>query len=96
MKRRQEQPAGSQLKLSKRASPCHANNQINSTALSQHQPTSRRLSRLASAIPSEDELQPENEADVAETEDHDSLNEVLAAFDLRDRGTVGCCYYVAV
>lgn len=25
----------------------------------------------------------------------DSLNEVVMAVDLRDRGTVGCCYYVA-
>lgn len=29
-------------------------------------------------------------------EDADHLNEVIMAIDLRDRGTVGCCYYVAM
>ena len=29
-------------------------------------------------------------------EDADYLNEVIMAIDLRDRGTVGCCYYVAM
>jgi DNA mismatch repair protein MSH5 len=26
----------------------------------------------------------------------DHLNEVIMAIDLRERGTVGCCYYVAM
>lgn len=29
-------------------------------------------------------------------EDADYLNEVIMAIDLRDRDTVGCCYYVAM
>lgn len=29
-------------------------------------------------------------------EDADHLNEVIMAIDLRERGTVGCCYYVAM
>ena len=29
-------------------------------------------------------------------EDADYLNEVIMAIDLRDRGTIGCCYYVAM
>lgn len=30
-----------------------------------------------------------------DSEEADHLNEVIMAIDLRDRGTVGCCYYVA-
>ena len=28
-------------------------------------------------------------------DDIDALNEVIMAVDLRERGTVGCCYYIA-
>ncbi|KAL8810476.1 MAG: hypothetical protein Q9200_002548 [Gallowayella weberi] len=38
---------------------------------------------------------PEPDADINEREEDDSLNEVVMAIDLRDRGTVGCAYYVA-
>lgn len=31
----------------------------------------------------------------ARDEDLDELNEVIMAVDLKDYGTVGCCYYVA-
>ena len=27
--------------------------------------------------------------------DTDALNEVIMVVDVRDRGTVGCCYYIA-
>ena len=37
----------------------------------------------------------ERDAEIFEREDNDSLNEVVMAVDLRDRGTVGCCYYIA-
>ena len=30
-----------------------------------------------------------------EDENDDSLNEVVMAVDVRDRGTVGCAYYIA-
>lgn len=44
--------------------------------------------------PSGDVLaEPDDEISVRE--DNDSLNEVVMAVDLRDRGIVGCCYYVA-
>ncbi len=33
--------------------------------------------------------------EILEREDNDSLNEIVMAVDLRDRGTVGCCYYIA-
>lgn len=38
---------------------------------------------------------PEREADIHEREEDDSLNETIMAADLKDRGTVGCAYYVA-
>lgn len=41
------------------------------------------------------ETAPEQDGDVEEREDDDSLNEVIMAVDLRDRGTIGCAYYVA-
>lgn len=40
-------------------------------------------------------MRPEDEADIEEREEDDALNEVVMAVDMRDRGTVGCCYYVA-
>ena len=30
-----------------------------------------------------------------ELEEDDSLNEVMMAIDMRNRDTIGCCYYVA-
>lgn len=40
-------------------------------------------------------MRAERDDEISEREDNDSLNEVVMAVDLRDRGTVGCCYYVA-
>lgn len=37
----------------------------------------------------------ENDIDIQDREEGDSLNEVIMAVDLRDKGTVGCCYYFA-
>lgn len=39
-------------------------------------------------------VQPENDAEVKEREDSDSLDEVIMAVEMRDRGTVGCAYYL--
>lgn len=40
-------------------------------------------------------MRPEDDIAIDEREDADSLNEVIMCVDMRDRGTVGCCYYVA-
>lgn len=40
-------------------------------------------------------ISPERDAEINEREEDDSMNEVVMAVDLRDRGTVGCAYYVA-
>lgn len=37
----------------------------------------------------------ESEAEMRDREDGDAVNETIMAIDLRDRGTVGCAYYVA-
>ncbi|KAL8755038.1 MAG: hypothetical protein Q9184_004921 [Pyrenodesmia sp. 2 TL-2023] len=41
------------------------------------------------------DISPERDAEINEREEDDSMNEVVMAVDLRDRGTVGCAYYVA-
>lgn len=38
---------------------------------------------------------PEDDANVQDREIDDSLDQVIMAIDMRDKGTVGCCYYVA-
>lgn len=45
--------------------------------------------------PPENVARAESDADSQEREGNDSLDEVIMAVDLRDKGTVGCCYYVA-
>ena len=37
----------------------------------------------------------EDDAIIREREDADSLNEIIMGVDMRERGKVGCCYYVA-
>lgn len=49
----------------------------------------------ASIVVPEAEILPENDIDIEQREDEDMLNEVIMAIDVRDRGNVGCCYYVA-
>ena len=62
--------------------------------------TSSRAVSVAS-IRQEDNVQPDIglradiDGEFLEREANDSLGEVVMAVDLRDRGTVGCCYYIA-
>lgn len=37
----------------------------------------------------------EDDANIQDREVDDSLDQVIMAVDMRDKGTVGCCYYVA-
>lgn len=37
----------------------------------------------------------ESEADIEARENQDAVNETIMAVDMRDRGTIGCAYYVA-
>lgn len=36
----------------------------------------------------------ETEAEIQEREDSDELNEIIMAIDMKERGTIGCAYYV--
>ena len=72
-----------------------------------HPPTSRststttpsrdhtiRSSRSSTSI-GRDTYIAEDDAEVEEREEDDSLHEIIMALDMRNRDTVGCCYYVA-
>ena len=61
------------------------NRAIPTTVSSQASPEVRR-------IPS---LRPEDDSSLNNREDDDALDEIVLALDLRERGTVGCCYHVA-
>lgn len=37
----------------------------------------------------------ETDAEIQAREDSDAMNEVILAVDMRDRGTIGCAYYIA-
>lgn len=55
------------------------------------EPSSRApISEISQAIDT-----PEDDANVQDREIDDSLDQVIMAIDMRDKGTVGCCYYVA-
>ncbi|KFY12425.1 hypothetical protein V491_06792 [Pseudogymnoascus sp. VKM F-3775] len=51
---------------------------------------SSSLSRISNHAP-----EIESEAEVQDREDADALNEIIMAIDMRDRGTLGCAYYIA-
>ena len=54
--------------------------------------TSIQGSSEVQRIPS---LHPEDDSSINNREDDDALDEIVMALDLRERGTIGCCYYVA-
>lgn len=58
----------------------------NCSGPSSRAPTSE-ISEAANAL--------EDDANVQDRELDDSLDQVIMAVDMRDKGTVGCCYYVA-
>jgi hypothetical protein len=55
----------------------------------------RGPSRLRHSGPADADFSPEIDADISNREENDSLDEIIMAVDLKERGTVGCCYYVA-
>lgn len=59
------------------------------------QRSAQRSPRSPSSPRPEDDYRPEDEASIKEREETDSLDETVMCVDMRDRGTVGCCYYVA-
>ncbi len=53
------------------------------------------LSRATSHVPQESVAVTENDDDIRDREEDDFLDKVVMAVDMREKGTVGCCYYVA-
>ncbi|KFY27431.1 hypothetical protein V493_03503 [Pseudogymnoascus sp. VKM F-4281 (FW-2241)] len=51
---------------------------------------SSSLSRISNHV-----AEVESEAEVQDREDADALNEIILSIDMRDRGTLGCAYYIA-
>lgn len=52
-------------------------------------------SRLTHMLPPYEPEVGEDDANIQEREESDSLDQIIMAIDLRDKGNVGCCYYVA-
>ena len=61
---------------------------------SQSSPTKRTQGPSTSEA-AQDEAQQERQRTVDELEEDDTLHEVMMAIDMRNRDTIGCCYYVA-
>ena len=80
---------------SKRNRLHHANGRLSSEASSTQSSSASRISYLRHQAQANADLDPEDDADVAIREENDSLDEVIMAVDLKERGSVGCCYYVA-
>jgi len=59
-------------------------------------PTSHIASNAFSHAGLDEQLEDsEAEDDIQRREDADSLNEVIMAIDMKERGTLGCAYYIA-
>ena len=58
------------------------------------QPKSSRSSAASSAR-DEDVIQQETEAEIRERETLDAMNEIVMAIDMKERGSLGCAYYIA-
>ena len=78
----------------KRVSSRPSSSRTDSVALPTRPYDVHRFTRQPYTTPSASAVQPENDAEVKEREDSDSLDEVIMAVEMRDRGTVGCAYYL--
>ncbi|KAL2043280.1 hypothetical protein N7G274_003586 [Stereocaulon virgatum] len=80
--------------LTKRISPHPPGSRHSSVAPSSLPHLAYTHSHIPSAAPFADSVRPENEAEVEEREQSDNLDEVIMAVEMRDKGTVGCSYYL--
>lgn len=48
-----------------------------------------------SSVTREQQIHAEDDAGIEERESEDFLHEVILALDLKNKDTIGCCYYVA-
>lgn len=81
---------------SRRANPSEhtPSSRLNSIAPSSNPRVSFQQARVTSEA-SDSAAGPENDADPFEREDDDFMSEVIMAVNVRGRGNVGCCYYIA-
>ncbi|KAI9820000.1 MAG: MutS protein msh5 [Pycnora praestabilis] len=95
---RESSVASSRLSWSRQTSALrtsHRNPSQQSRATPQIRVSLPPSSRQSSAAPSLAGDAPENDREIEDREENDNLNEIIMGIDMRDRGTVGCCYYVA-
>jgi hypothetical protein len=70
--------------------------QLKQKRVSVRPPTSHIASNAFSHAGLDEQLEDsEAEDDIQRREDADSLNEVIMAIDMKERGTLGCAYYIA-
>ena len=50
---------------------------------------------MSSVVPRHSRAELEDDKAILDREENDDANEVVMAIDLRNKDTVGCCYYVA-
>ena len=60
-----------------------------------HDSSTIELPPSASLAPSENEHDRDREAEGQEQVENESIDQIVMAVDMRDEGTVGCCYYLA-
>lgn len=85
----------SQQQPNKRVTLHPPSSQLSTEASSTPSSTIRFPSRLRQNGPAHASFSSEHEADTSNREENDLLDEIIMAVDLKERGTVGCCYYVA-
>lgn len=101
-----ETPCGptSKTHFSRMSSVTHSLGEVSSPTLpppkqkrvSLRPPTSHIASNLSSDARLDEQLEDsEAEDDIQRREDADSLNEIIMAIDMKERGTLGCAYYIA-
>ena len=93
---RQPQSAESlEQRQAKRIRLRHSDSQYSPGMASHRQSQNYNHLRSQQIASSEADFRAEDDVTIQEREDADSLNEIIMCTDMRDRGTVGCCYYVA-
>jgi DNA mismatch repair protein MSH5 len=77
------------------ATPSPATHLPTQSRVSLHPSSSHSSSTLVTSLDGGEAGEIENDADVQRREDADAMNEVIMAIDMKDRGTLGCAYYIA-
>ncbi|MCJ1471038.1 MutS protein msh5 [Pseudocyphellaria aurata] len=92
---RMHPPNSPQIQTRKQVNFDQQSSRGSSAAIFDRANSAARTSRVGSNGPLVSVEVAESNCDIQAREENDSLHEVIMAVDLRDKGTVGCCYYVA-